>query len=346
VAAIEVEARTAFPAPLDAENRRLFRAIGDFLAAHQLHPSPDNYALVYAFVTDRASPAAQAILAATSDGVRLSQDEADRIRRETGAGPDDLVRDVVSDPEVISDARRQVEEFSSIVEATQAEAVSYGRELADGAAELTALTPAAPQVAGIVRITGAMLERTRSAETQLQAAREEAQSLREKLAEAEEEARSDPLTRLPNRRAFEDRLAELQAQGGVLSLAICDIDRFKSVNDTHGHGVGDRVLRMVAHVLSASCAGHMVARIGGEEFVVLFEGLDCAAAAAVLEEARAELAGRHFKVRGTDAALGRITFSAGVVACDPDDEEPPLKRADRLLYQAKNSGRNMVVAEA
>jgi diguanylate cyclase len=345
VAAIDVAARTARASPLDAENRRLFRAIGDFLAAHQLHPSPDNYALVYALVTDRSSPAAQAILAATGDGVRLTQDEADRIRRDTGAGPDDLVQ-AIADPEVISDARRQVEEFSTIVAATQAETRSYGIDLAQGAEELSALGPAAPQVAGIVRITGAMLERTRSAETQLRAAREEAQTLREKLAEAEEEARSDPLTRLPNRRAFEDRLAEVQAGGGAASLAICDIDRFKSVNDTHGHGVGDRVLRMVADVLSASCAGHLVARIGGEEFVVLFDGVDCSTAAAILEGARAEIAGRHFKVRGTDAPLGRITFSAGVAGCGSDPADPPLKRADALLYQAKNGGRNMVVAES
>lgn len=345
MAAIGGTARTIHTAQMAVENRHLFLAIGDFLSAHQLPPSPANYALVHAFVTDPSSATAQAILAATGDGVRLSQDEADRIRRATAVAPDDLVRPEAANPEIILQARRQVEEFSTIVETTQAHALDYGRNLAEGAAELTALAPAGPQMAGIVRITDAMLERTRSAETQLQAARAEAQSLREKLAEAEEEARSDPLTRLPNRRAFEDRLAAAQAEGRTLTLAICDLDRFKKVNDTHGHGVGDRVLRMVADVLRASCAGHMVARIGGEEFVVLFEGLDCAAAAKILEEARAEIAGRQFKVRGTDAPLGRITFSAGVASCTGDPDDPPLKRADRLLYQAKRGGRNQIVAE-
>lgn len=327
----------------DAAGRRLVRAISDFLSAHHLHPGPANYALAYQYVTDPGCPASDAIAAATAGGVRLSQEEANRIWQEHGELV--IAATQASDAETISDARRQVEEFSSIVEATQVETASYGRDLERGAAELDALSPVPPVVSDIVRITGVMRERTRSAETQLEAARAEAETLRVRLAEAEKEARSDPLTRLPNRRAFEDHLAAMTERGGLLSLAICDIDRFKAVNDTHGHGVGDRVLRMVADVLRAKCEGHMVARIGGEEFVILFDGLDPAAGGLILEEARAELSGRQFKVRGTDAPLGLVTFSAGIASCDAEQAEPPLKRADALLYQAKNGGRNMVVVE-
>ena len=324
-------------------DKRLFRAIGDFLLAHRLHPGPDNYALVYQLISDETSEVAQAVNALIADGIRLSQTDADRIRGENridGGGA------LAEASEAISAARRQVADFASIVEATRAQAQTYGGDLARGADELGRVETAHPAVAGVARITGAMLERTRAAESQLAAARVEAQALRARLAVLQEEALSDPLTRLPNRRAFEDRLADQQNAGSLCSLAICDIDRFKRINDSHGHAVGDRVLRMVADVLRSNCEPHMVARIGGEEFVVLFDGMEAGAAAQLLDRTRLDLVSRQFKVRGTDAPLGEITFSAGVALCCDRHGEGPLKRADKLLYQAKNGGRNQVAVEA
>jgi len=80
--------------------------------------------------------------------------------------------------------------------------------------------------------------------------------------------------------------------------------------------------------------------------VVLFEGVPPDAAGAILNAAREDLASRNFRVRGTDAPIGQVTFSAGVARCvTGPGEEPPLKRADLLLYRAKDSGRNRVVVE-
>ena len=185
-----------------------------------------------------------------------------------------------------------------------------------------------------------MIERTKAAERQLTAARDEAQALRVQLAEAGEEARRDTLTSLPNRRAFEERLADLEREGVPVSIAICDIDHFKRVNDTYGHGVGDRVLRLVADILDQHCGEHMVARLGGEEFVVLFEGLAPPKRARHLDAARAYLATKQFKVRETDEPLGKISFSAGIAS-----GTDALGRADALLYEAKNGGRNQVRCE-
>ncbi|HEX8366463.1 MAG TPA: GGDEF domain-containing protein [Allosphingosinicella sp.] len=326
----------------EAENRQLYRTIGEFLLAHRLAPAPGNYALIFHVTTEPTSPAAKAFAALTGDGLRLSQRDADRLREQFDVGIGTAMPPDTG--ESLAAARRQIEDFASIVEATRVEAQAYGADLARGAAELGGYDH--PAIAQVARITGEMLERTRATEAQLDAARQEARALRERLAEAEDEARRDPLTRLPNRRAFEDRLAELLPQGGEITLAICDIDHFKSINDTHGHGVGDRVLRMVGEVLGANCGPHMVARIGGEEFVVLFEGVEPPVAAGLLDGARTDLAGRNFKVRGTDQPIGRITFSAGVARCAAKDGEAPLKRADDLLYKAKNSGRNKVMVEA
>ncbi len=321
----------------------LFKKIGAFLEAHGLWPTPDNYALAYALIADESSAAAKAVKAATSDGIRLSQREADRIKDEVGleisAAPQPG-----ADPALLAAASQRVEEFAAIIETQRADASSYRADLQAGADQLAAGDGGS--IAAMVAITRAMVDRTKAAEQQLTAARDETQKLREQLAESSQEARCDKLTNLPNRRAFEEKLAELERSSSTLSLAICDIDNFKRINDQYGHGVGDRVLRMVADTLRAGCGRNMVARLGGEEFVVLFEDMATDEAAEILDDTRALLAGRHFKLRDSDAPIGRITFSAGVAAGVKKPSGNALSRADALLYEAKNGGRNQVRAEA
>ena len=335
----------------DPASRALYKRIGDFLAAHALAPVPPNYALIHELMTVDGSPLARMVEEMTGDGLRLTPRDVDALRAAAGQETDglderaeELATRAEAQAEIIAQARQSVEGFVQIVESTQAQARSYEEDLDRTASELQS-TPGT-EVSALLLITGRMLERTRSAEAQLRTVTAEVGSLRERLQEAELAARSDPLTRLPNRRAFEDRLNDVVARGAACSLAICDIDHFKAINDGHGHPVGDRVLRMVAEVLQQSCPGQLVARLGGEEFVVLFDGLSPDAAGAILETAREDLASRTFRVRGTDAPIGQVTFSAGVARCQSKPgEEPALKRADTLLYQAKDGGRNRVVVE-
>lgn len=329
----------------EQSDRRLFNAVGAFLSEHKLEPTPANYMLAFSLVTRANAAAAEAVAKVTSDGVRLSQRDADRIMKDSGigrAGENDLAK---AGGEALQQAQRQLELVETIVGTTQAHAEWYGRELKTSAEQLSALSNTNP-LEDLLRVTAEMMERTKQAEKQLQRTTEEVQSLRRELASASEEARTDPLTQLPNRRALEDRLAHLQEQGGLFSAAVCDIDCFKSVNDTHGHAVGDRVLKAVANVLEASCPGHMVARFGGEEFVVLLTGADAEAASELLEGARAELASRTFRVRETDDALGKITISAGIAEVRPGEGWAELlMRADSLLYKAKTGGRNRIEVE-
>ncbi len=321
-------------APSQITNEPLYRQIGAFLSEHGLWPSPENYALIYRLFTAEESAEAQAIRAATGDGLRLSQRDAARIHGEHG-GP----TAAPADRAALDAAKRQMDDFAAMVENSRAEAQSYGRDLEAGAAELEQAADGSAE--SLVALTRAMIERTNAAERQLTAARDEAQTLRVQLAEAGEEARRDTLTNLPNRRAFEERLADFARDGAEVSVAICDIDHFKRVNDTYGHGVGDRVLRLVADLLDKHCGGHMVARLGGEEFVVIFEGLSPADAAPFLDRARDHLVAKQLKVRETDTPLGKVSFSAGIAR-----GADALGRADALLYEAKNGGRNQVRVEA
>jgi diguanylate cyclase len=329
---------TPFPQSktIEEANGRILREVGRFLKAHALPPTPDNYRLAYALVVDPDSSLARAIAAATLDGVRLLQSEADRLLHDAGVDP------APADP-AGTDAglvRQQMEEFARTIETVRLETERYGRDLETGAAQIEQVGDAI-SAAGILAITGQMLARTRLAEQRLAAAEREASALREKLAVAEEDARTDKVTGLPNRRAFEDRWQQLEREGAFVSIAICDIDCFKQVNDTHGHAVGDRVLRVIADTLDQFCAGHRVARFGGEEFAILFEGIKAADAERCLERARLDLERRVLRDRDTGALIGTITFSAGI-AEGRAGTAALLGAADELLYRAKKKGRNRI----
>lgn len=170
-------------------------------------------------------------------------------------------------------------------------------------------------------------------------------SLEERCQRLHEKAIRDPLTQVANRAEF-DRVhgifVETHLQRSLAcSLIICDIDRFKHVNDTYGHPAGDEVIKSFAQVLKGACrSGDLVARYGGEEFVLLCA--DCGVATAF---ERAEQVRRAFGELD-QAALGgsSVTASFGVTETQPGDTaETMLNRADRALLLAKESGRNMVV---
>jgi diguanylate cyclase (GGDEF)-like protein len=159
-------------------------------------------------------------------------------------------------------------------------------------------------------------------------------------------ARTDALTGLPNRRALEDELSRAVARasrtGTPLAALVLDVDRFKQVNDAHGHAAGDVVLAAVAARAAAALrAGDLLARIGGEEFAAVLPGADVARAAEAAERIRAAVAAEPIAAGG--AALA-VTVSVGCAALAPGDADGRalLARADERLYDAKRSGRNRV----
>ena len=160
-------------------------------------------------------------------------------------------------------------------------------------------------------------------------------------------ARRDPLTGLPNRRALEDALARevprAARAGAPLAALVLDVDRFKQVNDRHGHAAGDTVLAAVAARAAAALrAGDLLARVGGEEFVALLPGADLAAAVEAAERVRARVAAEPIPAGGS---LLVVTLSAGCAALAPGEGgEGLLARADAKLYEAKRGGRDRVCA--
>jgi diguanylate cyclase (GGDEF)-like protein len=152
-------------------------------------------------------------------------------------------------------------------------------------------------------------------------------------------SRTDSLTGLLNRRAF---LESIRAVEAPYALAVLDIDRFKSVNDTYGHGAGDEVLGTVSRLmLSHFGIANVVARLGGEEFGLLLGGVGKTEAMAEIERFRALLSAMHIDV---GSAVIEVSVSGGVSQGESNpDVSALLTHADRALYLAKASGRNRIV---
>lgn len=182
-------------------------------------------------------------------------------------------------------------------------------------------------------------------------ASQELDTIRTSLRDAEERAKTDTLTALPNRRALEEffRVAQMRAMEveDPLSLLMLDIDHFKKFNDTYGHSVGDQVIRLIASVLRERVRENdLPARYGGEELIAVLPGADLATCHEVAERIRTTVAGCHLTRRSTGESLPDISVSIGVAQFRPGESMATLiERCDRALYKAKAQGRNCVVSE-
>jgi two-component system, cell cycle response regulator len=185
--------------------------------------------------------------------------------------------------------------------------------------------------------------------------RHEVNRLRREHAEAKEQSLRDSLTASYNRRYLDERLCNLLAEGNApgsgLAVALVDLDWFKKVNDTYGHLLGDRVLQRVVELLQEALpTDAFCARYGGEEFVLVLPSIDSATAVAVCETARARIErfpwaqmapGLHVTV-----SMGLAHHCASGPNSAPEAAEQQLLSADVLLYAAKQSGRNAVAYRA
>ncbi len=156
-------------------------------------------------------------------------------------------------------------------------------------------------------------------------------------------AMTDPLTGVLNRRSLEDRCAAYLTAGRKLSVVVTDIDRFKNLNDTYSHAVGDRALKEFSRTLQKICRkDDLVARLGGEEFCIVLLDVSAKDARAILDRVRTQL-----PVVLAQAGLPEFTASFGVADTDfGDNLESLIKIADDYMYEAKKAGRNTIVIAA
>ena len=199
--------------------------------------------------------------------------------------------------------------------------------------------------------TQEMVEQNRRFEQEITESNNEITQLRKKLEDTRLEAMTDSLTGLYNRKffdtAFSQATREATKSATPLSVLMLDIDHFKKFNDTHGHPVGDQVLKLVAKTLVDSIKGRDLAgRYGGEEFLIVLPSTALANAVTLANQIRIAIGSRTLVNRNTREKIGRITVSIGVAAQHPGEREDTLiERADKALYIAKNNGRDQVIGE-
>ncbi len=247
---------------------------------------------------------------------------------------------------------QELDSVSRAIESARETSEAYGQQLATASESLEKedATAIKAMVETLTTATRRVQSENKTLETQLADTTAEVTRLREHLELVRRDAMTDALTNLANRKAFDESLeracAHAEAEGETLTLAVLDIDHFKSFNDTWGHQTGDQVIRYVASVIGrAGHAARVAARYGGEEFALIFPGESARTALGVLEEIREEVSSRVLKRRSTNEDLGAITISAGLAERKAGEMASGLmERADAALYASKRGGRNRTTA--
>ena len=188
---------------------------------------------------------------------------------------------------------------------------------------------------------------------QIEDSKQEISSLQDRLEIATLEALTDPLTELTNRKglsmAIDESISSLEQAAAYPCLLMLDIDHFKKINDSFGHLLGDKAIKMVANTLKNQIKGKdTAARYGGEEFSVLLPETEIQNAQIVAENIRRIIESMSIKKASDKQVICRMTISIGVTRYQPDESISDfIGRADNALYQSKNTGRNRVtVCEA
>jgi len=216
-----------------------------------------------------------------------------------------------------------------------------------------------PDINALNQLVGSLVSETqkcrashKKAQNNIVELNDEIEEMQKCLERLSEEALEDALTGVANRRAFDRELETLIKNKSAHKksehcLLLLDIDRFKLVNDKHGHLVGDRVLRFVAQMIKKSIkGGDFVARFGGEEFAVILPNTNHQGGLSVANAIIQAVANQKLTLNKQGRKLGKVTLSGGLSLIREDDSAHCLiERADNCLYRAKSNGRNTVVSE-
>ena len=247
---------------------------------------------------------------------------------------------------------KEISKVLSVLAVNVEESSKFGDELSNFSGQLkesNSIEFLRGAVAKIAEDTQRVMKHNKQLQQELDNASEQLATVRNDFNKAHREAQVDGLTEVWNRSYFDKEVIRLvnesQANQLPLSLIMVDIDHFKKFNDTHGHIVGDQVLRLVSKTLVENLKGKdVIARYGGEEFVIILPNTPLQAADRVAELLRTSLATKKITKRGANVILGTVTISLGIAELtEREDVLSFIARADAALYKAKQFGRNRAI---
>lgn len=330
------------------ESNELLRLALPHIARHGSGCHPPSYALWYEYVEGGNPRLRGAIDARIAQQDPLSADETRALYREFIAD-----REIAATDELQAQLLQSLDGLGRAAAAVGGDAAKYGESLSNGGKQLESSL----DLDAVRRVVAALAAETRRMQAsnamlteELEANRRELVEISARLAAVRGEALLDPLTGLTNRRGFQRAIdSAITNTNGVSgldgwTLLMVDIDHFKSVNDMHGHVLGDKVLQSVAAVIRGSIKSHHVAtRFGGEEFAILLPECAEGEALALAEQIRVNVARGRIRRGVLGQPVGGITVSLGVATYRSGESlEQWISRADRALYESKETGRNRV----
>jgi diguanylate cyclase len=325
-------------------SKELLKRVLTFIGTHRLSANPVNYTVCYENFLGTQSALKQEIEKYISEKILLT-DQLMETWFET----------FLSDVDQVSLRKSQVyliEVIAKFVDSTslaEAHVHQFDQTLRHSKQELVESSSSLDAIVSyLLDSTTTMQVSMEVMKQQIQDSRQEINTLQERLKSALEEALSDPLTGLINRKglsnAIENLLLSEELLNSTPSLLMLDIDHFKKINDTYGHAVGDRVIKMVGDILKQQIKGKdTVARYGGEEFCILLPETELTDAVKVAENIRQTIEKTRINRSSDNQEICRLTISIGVACYQPDRSILDwFERADSALYRSKNEGRNRV----
>ena len=328
------------------KSAELLRQVLALMAQHDAAFNPVSYTIWYEFAAGINSRLTHAIEAALLTEPRLGDATLGRIYQSCVADVDPATIHRIS-----GEFQKMMAGMAISALRTGAQAGVFGQQLRGLSAALIRNDPAAmtPVVMATLAGTLQMTNSTQALEQQIVVSRRDSEVLQVDLIRARDEAVLDPLTRLLNRKGFdqqmESMLLEPLAPGEAHCLIMFDIDHFKLVNDTHGHVMGDRVIQSLGEVLRSCVIGkaYSMARYGGEEFACLLPHSSLDESMKLAEAVRQMTKAMKIRDRRTQQVVLTVSLSGGVAAMQPgDDAHALIERADVALYKSKQAGRDRI----
>jgi len=320
------------------------------MSQHQVRPAPKNYALFFAYAASQPSELVRELDRIYSTVPAVTEEILDELYTQflSEVQSRTVKSSVDSAKKILTEMMMSVAHLSGSTSAVSQE-ITRKLEVLEDAPTEDVLKDFANTIIESARV---LKQSSDQVADKLATSQRQIADLKEDLAKASAESERDFLTGVFNRKAFDKRLTEglqeAKEKDQQLSLLMMDIDHFKNFNDSFGHEIGDQVLKIVARTLTDSVKGmDMVARFGGEEFVVILPKTPIGGAMIVADAIRKAIAGREMKRRDTGENYGVITVSVGVACYRHGSDNPAalLKRADEALYRSKKGGRNRVTQE-
>ena len=325
------------------------KALG-FIKYNQTSASPDGYELWYSYASGLKPELNKKIKSILATQPRIDQEQLDELYTSyfNANEVDDRMEEISS--KVALELTEVMEMVGSSLENTENYSESlevFTSELADikdeGSLRMT--------ISSMAAATFEMAKNTKELESNLANSQKQIMSLNQDIEAIKTESMTDALTAIPNRKKFDVTLQKEVTlaldSNEPLCLVLTDIDHFKAFNDNHGHQTGDQVLRLVANILKTNVKGRdLAARYGGEEFAIILPQTKIEDAFTVAEQIRKAVLNKELIKKSSGQKLGRVTMSFGIAQFKPEDTvESLIARSDKLLYAAKDAGRNNVQTE-